>query len=133
VKISYNEPENTIEIKDGLKNQYLILKILMILNLANASIRLFGKNTNEYGFIEYIWIALGGISLIVLFLFVFKMSTAEKIDVGQIKGLNEKIVFGRKRYRLELKNGKNRILGNFRDEFELAHTRELFAKLGIKS
>jgi hypothetical protein len=27
MKIEFNESENSIEIKDGLKNQYLILKI----------------------------------------------------------------------------------------------------------
>ena len=59
MKIEYNETEKTVEIKDGLKNQYLILKILMILNLTNALIRIFGKNTTEYGFIEYFWIGLG--------------------------------------------------------------------------
>ena len=77
MKIKLNESENSIEIKDGLNNQYLILKILMILNLANAVIRIYGKQTTEYGFIEYIWVGLGIISLVVLFMFLFKMSTAE--------------------------------------------------------
>jgi len=133
MKIKYNESENSIEIKDGLKNQYLILKILMILNLANAIIRIFGKQTTEYGFIEYIWIGLGIISLIVLFMFLFKMSTAEKISIGEITGLEEKIVFGKKRFSLKLKNGKKRNLGNFKDQFELAKARELFTKIGIAS
>ena len=129
--VSFSESENSIEIKDGLKNQYLILKILMILNLANAIIRIFGKQTTEYGFIEYIWIGLGIISLIVLFMFLFKMSTAEKISIGEITGLEEKIVFGKKRFSLKMKNGKKRNLGNFKDQFELAKARELFTKTGI--
>ncbi len=131
MKIEFNESENSIEIKDGLKYQYLILKILMILNLANAIIRIFRKNINEYRSIEYFWIVLGAISLIVLFLFLFKKSAAEKIDVRKINRLKEKSVFGRKRFTLELKNGKNRDLGNFNNEFELAQVRELFAKIGI--
>lgn len=109
MKIKYNDSENTIEIKDGLKNQYLILKILMILNLANALIRLIGQNKTEYGIIEYFWIAIGIVSLIALYFFLFKNSTAEKIKVGEIKRLNEKSVFGRKRFSLELDNGKKRI------------------------
>ena len=75
MKIKLNESENSIEIKDGQKNQYLILKILMILNLANAVIRIFGKQTTEYGFNEYSWIGLGIISLVVLFMFLFKIFT----------------------------------------------------------
>lgn len=131
MKIEYNETEKTIEIKDGLKNQYLILKILMILNLTNALIRIFGKNTTEYGFIEYFWIVLGLISLIILVMFIFKMSTAGKISIEEIKRLEEKTVFGQKRFALELKNGKKRNLGNFKDQFELAKARELFTEIGI--
>ena len=131
MKIEFNELEDSIEINDGLKNQYLILKILMLLNLANAIIRIFGKRTTEYGFIEYFWIGLGIISLIVLFKFLFKMSTAQKISIGEITRLEEKTVFGKNRFSLKLKNGKKRNLGNFKDQNELAKVRELFSKIGI--
>ncbi len=131
MKIEFNESENTIEIKDGLKNQYLIFKILMILNLANAIIRIFGKQTTEYDFIEFFWIGIGIISLIVLFMFLFKMTTAEKISIGEITRLEEKTVFGKKSFSLKLKNGKKRNLGNFKDQFELAKARELFTEIGI--
>jgi hypothetical protein len=133
MKIKYNDSENTIEIKDGLKSQYLVLKILMVLNLANAIIRLFGQNITEYGIQEYFWIAIGIISLIILYLFLFKKSTAEKIKVEEIKLLKEKTVFGRKRFSLELDNGKNRILGNFKNESELFEIRELFIRIGISN
>ena len=131
MKIEFNELENSIVIKDGLKNQYLILKILMILNLANAIIRIFGKQTAEYGFIEYFWIGLGIISLVVLFMFVFKMSTAEKISIVEITELEEKTAFGKNRFSLKLENGKKRNLGNFKDQFELVKARKLFTKIGI--
>ena len=103
----------------------------MLLNLANAIIRIFGKRTTEYGFIEYFWIGLGIISLIVLFKFLFKMSTAQKISIGEITRLEEKTVFGKNRFSLKLKNGKKRNLGNFKDQNELAKVRELFSKIGI--
>ncbi|MDT0540689.1 hypothetical protein [Croceitalea sp. P059] len=131
MKIEYIETEKTIQIKDGLKNQYLFIKILMILNLTNALIRIFGKNTNEYGFIEYFWIGLGLLSLIILVMFIIKMSTSEKISIEEIKGLEEKTVFGKKRFALKLKNGKKRNLGNFKDQFELVKARELFTEIGI--
>lgn len=133
MKIEFNESENSIEIKDGSKNQYLILKILMILNLANAIIRIFGKQTIEYGFIDYFWIGLGIISLVILFMFVFKISTAEKISIGEIMKLEEKTVFGKNRFSLTLKNGKKRNLVNFKDQFELVKIRELFTEIGIEN
>jgi hypothetical protein len=133
MKIKYNDSENTIEIKDGLKTQYLLLKILILLNLANALIRLVRQNKTEYGLIEYFWMAIGIVSLIALYFFLFKNSTAEKIKVEDIKRLNEKSVFGRKRFSLKLTNGKNRILGNFKNEFELVEMRELFARVGISN
>src|SRR5690606_10065572 len=131
MKIKFNEIEKSIEIKDGLKNQYLILKFLMILNLTNALIRIFGKKTTEYGFIEYLWIGIGLISLIVLFIFVFKMSTSEKISVEEISGLEEKTVFGKHRFALKLKNGQKRILANFKSQCDLTKARELFSEIGI--
>jgi hypothetical protein len=133
MKIEYNESENIIEIKDGLKNQYLMLKFLMILNIANAVIRLIGQNKMEYKEIEYFWIVIGIISLVSLYFLIYKNSTAEKIKVGQIKRLNEKSIFGRKRFSLELENGKKRILGNFKNESELVKMRELFTKIGISN
>lgn len=129
MKIKYNESENSIEVKDGLKNQYLMIKVLMILNLANSIIQIIGKQITEYGFIEYMWIGLGILSPIVLYIFLFKMSTAEKISIGEITGLEEKTVFGIKIFSLKLKNGKTRNLGNFKNQFELAQARQLFTKL----
>lgn len=119
MKIKFNETENSIEIKDGLKNQYLMFKIIMILNLINGILGIFGKQTTEYGFIEYIWIGSGIISLVVLFILMFKISTAEKIPIREVSRLVEKTVFGKKRFVLELKNGKKRNLGNFRTQSDL--------------
>ena len=96
MKIKYNKAEKTIEINDSLKTQYLILKILMLLNLTNASIRLFSKKTNEYGTAEYFWIGIGLISLIAIIAFTTKLSTAKKILVVNIDALEEKNVLGQK-------------------------------------
>jgi len=131
MKIKYNNSENTIEIKDGIYEKFLGFKFLLILNVLNAFIRLIVKSKTEYGIIDYFWIAMGLVSLIVLFFFLFKISTAEKIKVSNIKRLNEKSFFGRKRFSLELGNGKNRILGNLKNQSDLAEILELFAKIGI--
>ncbi|MDG1729236.1 MAG: hypothetical protein P8K68_13420 [Algibacter sp.] len=101
--------------------------------MANAIIQLISYNKTEYGFIEYFWIGIGVISLVILYLFLFKKSAAKKINVTEIRRLKEKTFFGRKRFALELKNGKNRDLGNFYNEIELANVRELFSKIGIEN
>jgi hypothetical protein len=103
----------------------------MILNIANAVIRILGKQTTEYSFLEYIWVGLGIISLVVLFRFLFNMSTSENIPVEQISRLEEKSLFGKKRFALVLQNGKKRRLGNFKTKSELIEVRELFIKIGI--
>jgi hypothetical protein len=133
MKISYNESERSIEIQDGLKNSYLILKILMILNLLNAVARLFKIPLSEYGFLEIFWLVLGVLSLILLYFFVFKKSTSSKIEVDKIKKLKEKSFFGRNRYSLELVDGKQRDLVNFKNEWEFAKVKELFENVGIAS
>lgn len=131
MKIAYDKSDNSIQIKDGLKASYFVLKLLMLLNLANALIHLTGQDRMDYGVIEYFWIAIGIVSLLVLYYFVFKLSTAEEIPVDSIKSLNEKSVWGRKRFSFELTNGKQRHLGGFKNEFELARLRELVETAGI--
>lgn len=131
MKITYNHSDNCLEIKDNLKQQYIVLYILVILNLANSLIRLYGKEFNDYGSIEYAWVSIGALSLIALFIFLFKRSTANKINLENIIRVNEKTILGRKRFSLELNNGKKRNLGSFTNEFEFAKARELFSKIGL--
>ena len=132
MKIEYDKSDKSIQIKDGLKTPYFVLKVLMVLNLANALIRLLGQDRMDYGVMEYFWIAIGIGSLIALYFFLFKISTAEKIPVDKIKSLREKSILGRKRYTFELTNGKQRHLGNFKSEFELAKLRGLVQSAGIQ-
>ena len=131
MKINYNKTENSIEIKDGLRNHYFMLMVVMILNLINAIIRLAKFIKSEFGIEEFFWLAIGIISLIFLYLYLFKRSTAEKIKVNEIKKLTEKKVFGNKRFSLDLKNGKKRILGSFKNENEIVELRLLLTDIGV--
>lgn len=129
MKVAYIESENSIEIKDGIKTHYLILKFAMFLNLGNALIRLIEQKMNEYGAMEYFWIIVGILSLIGLYFLFFKKSSEDKIKIEHIKRLNEKSILGVKIVSLKLENGRNRFIGNFRNEFELVKIRELFSNL----
>ncbi|MGV6831228.1 MAG: hypothetical protein ACWA5P_06665 [bacterium] len=133
MKVSYNETSQSIEIKDGLKKQYLLLKFLMILNLFNAIMRLVNKEVASYKFLEYAWVFVGVISLVALFMFVFRLSALENIPIDEITNVEDKTYFGKRRFAFILKNGKKRNLGSFKSEQELADTLELFDRLSLKN
>ena len=132
MKISYNESSRAIEIKDGLKTHVLLIKVLMFLNLANSLLNLVDLSASNYGFIKLIWIFLGLVSVIVLYRFTFKKSTLENIPIAQIKGLSESVFLGRKKYFLELQNGKRRDLLEIKTDAEFKELKKMFSKIGIK-
>ena len=132
MKITYNETEKCVEIKDGLKNHFLLMKVLMILNLANSILNLSDVNINNFRFINSVWAILGTISILVLYKFIVKKTSAEKVAVDQIKGLKERIFMGRKKYFLELKNGKKRDLLEVKSYSEFKILKKMFKKIGIQ-
>lgn len=130
MNINYNESKKSIEIKDGLKNYVFLLNFLMILNLLNALLNLSDVEAS-FGFMKMIWLVLGVVSILILYNSIFKKSTREKIPIDQIKGLNQRIFLGRKKYFIELKNGKTRDLLEVKSESEFTKLRTMFTKNGI--
>lgn len=130
MNINYNESKKSIEIKDGLKNYVFLLNFLMILNLLNAILNLSDVEAS-FGFMKMIWLVLGVVSIVILYNSIFKKSTREKIPIDQIKGLNQRIFLGRKKYFIELKNGKTRDLLEVKSESEFTKLRTMFTKNGI--
>lgn len=131
MKIKYNEIDRLIEIKDGLKTHSFVIKFLMVLNLLNAVLSIFIINKNGIGFQSAIWFVLGLVSLIVLYLFVFKKTTLEKIPIKDIKGLSEKSIFGKSRFSIQLVNGKKRELPELKTQAEFDKLKKMFADFGI--
>ena len=132
MKITYNEAEKCVEIKDGLKNHFLLMKALMILNLANSILNLSDVRMDHFRFINLVWAILGAISILVLYNFIIKKTAAEKLPIDQIKGLNERSFMGRKKYFIELKNGKRRDLLEVKSESEFKELKRMFIKIGIQ-
>lgn len=132
MKITYNETEKCVEIKDGLKNHFLLMKALMILNLANAILNLSDTKIDNLRFISVVWALLGIISILVLYKFIIKKSSAEKVPIDQINGLNERIFMGKKKYFLDLKNGKTRDLLEIKSDSEFKELKRIFTKNGIR-
>ncbi|SHH06756.1 hypothetical protein SAMN05444372_1142 [Flavobacterium micromati] len=132
MNITYNESDRSIEIRDGLKSYVFLIKFLMFLNLGNSILNLYDLSTVNFGFVKVIWMFLGAVSMIVLYKFIVKKSTLENIPIDQIKGLNERIFLGRKKYFLELSNGKTRDLIEVKTDADFKKLKKLLSKAGIQ-
>ena len=133
MKIIYNEKDKTIEVNDGLKSHFLLVKILMLLTLINSVINLLDIVKTGLGFMEIIWLLLGAISVGVLYSLYFKESSLEKIPIAKIKRCQEKTSSTKKQYYFELTNGKKRTLKELKTDNEVKELRKLLTKLGIEN
>lgn len=133
MKVKYNEQEKSIEINDGLKTSYLILGILMLLNIFNAGLNLYNINDGQLDMTGYTWIFVGVLSIAVLIFVLLQKTTLEKIPLNQIKRLKEKQILGRKRFSLELQNGKLRDLTKFNTQSDITELKKMFSDIGIET
>ncbi len=134
MKIKFNEKEKSIEIKDGLKTQYLMIKIMLIFTLINSILfPVFVLEKQQLEWMGFIWIILGLASMILLIYQIMKKSTSEKLNLSEISSLTEKQILGRKRFSLKLKNGKLRDLIEMKNESDIRETKELFNNIGIET
>ena len=133
MKIEFNEDEKSIVIKDGLKTQYLMIRIMLIFTLINAIVfSLFVLDKKQLEWMGFIWIIIGLVSMTILIYQVLKKSTSEKLNLSEISSLSEKQVLGRKRFSLKLKNGKLRDLMEIKNTSDITETKKLFKKIGIQ-
>lgn len=110
MNIQFNEEEQSLEIKDHARGQYLLLKGLAIANILNAFIQLVLVRENGFGFFDIIWLILGVLSCAALYFFIYKKTTQSKIWIKDIKDFNHKSVWGNSRFSIVLRNGKQRDL-----------------------
>ena len=133
MKIQFDEKEKSIEIKDGLKTQHLLIKMMLFITLINSILfPVFILDKRQLEWLGFIWILLGLGSMIMLIYQVMTKSTSEKLKLSEISSLKEKQVFGRTRLSLKLKNGKLRDLMEMKNESDIIETKELFKNIGIK-
>ncbi len=134
MKITFNEEEKSIEIKDGLKFQFLLLKIMLIFTIINSILfPVFVLEKIQLEWMGFIWIIVGLASLGIIIYTILKKSTSEKLKLSEIKSLTEKQVFGKKRFSLQLKNGKFRDLMELKKETDISEIKELLKNIGIKT
>jgi len=133
MKITYNELEKSIEIKDGLKKQHLIMKSSFIYILATCILFLvFIMDEKQVAWIGFIWILLGLASIGIFVYQILTKSAAEKLNVSEIRHLTEKQVFGKEKLQLKLHNGKHRDLIHIKSHSDMEEAKKLFEDLGVK-
>ena len=133
MNIKYNENNQTIEIKDGLKTHHMLIKSLMILNLVNAILNVYDVNITKLSFMSTIWIFLALLSVFVLYIFFTKKSSLENIPVKNIEALEQKTSLGSKRYTFKLTNGKTRDLNELKTIKDVNTLKKMLTKIGVKS
>lgn len=134
MKIIFNESENSIEIKDGLKTQYFLIKMMLIFTLINSILfPVFVLDNKQLEWMGFIWIILGLASMIMLAYQILKKTASEKLSLSEISFLTEKQFFGRKKFSLKLKNGKLRDLMEIKSESDIIEAKTLFKSIGIET
>ena len=133
MKLKFNEKEKSIEIKDGLKTQYIFINMMLIITLINSILHpVFVLNKKQLAWMGFIWIILGLASMTMLIYQIMKKSTSEKLRLSEISSLTERQVFGRKRFSLKLKSGKLRDLMGMKNESDIKEIKEFFKNIGIR-
>lgn len=110
MKINYGHSNRSVEIKDGIKNRYLLYRFLIVINLLNAVLNLLNGLKNGFGIVNLLWIMLAIVFTYLFFLYFYKKSTLEIIPIDQIIDFKERSIFGMKMYYIILNDGKHRDL-----------------------
>lgn len=132
MEIKFNDRKNTIEIKDGLKSYYFLLKTLMLIILLNSILNLLDITKASISYTTVVWAALGSFSVVYLYVLIFKKTTQEEISIDEIQSLKEKSFLGKKKFYIVLNNKKERILNSIKSQEEFNTVKKMFAKIGIK-
>lgn len=120
MRIRHDKTENLLIIDDNLGSQNFIISTMLILTLINAVINLFlVLNDAQKSMFGYIYVLLGVFSAVVLIYRYVKKTSKNRIGLDNIKSLEKKDLFGRKRFSLMLNDGKSRDLPELRSEEDI--------------
>mgnify|MGYP000212246282 CR=1 FL=1 len=133
MNIQYNLQIASFEIKDDLASYYFVMKLLLVLNLINAVLNIWNTRKEGFSVIMIIWIVVFVLSVVTLYLFMFKRTTATVVSVANIERLQEKSFLGRKRLSFVLTNGKSRHLIGLKSPSDINLVKLRCEELGITS
>lgn len=126
MKIKYNEIENVFEINDNLKIKYYGIYLL---NIISALVWMIKGSQSTNLTEKYLFLIFGFMFLVGTFYMLLKISTLSKVPIEKIKSLKEiKSTFGKKRYHIELTNGKRRDLIELKKQEDFDELKNLLSK-----
>lgn len=132
MNVKYTPENNAFEIKDGLRTTYVVLMALCLINILNGVIYFIGNPVPAFEFLHYMWILIALTSLVLLWFFIFRKSTLSQVPNDQILKVVEKKVLGKKKLRLQLKNGKTRDLPQMKTDADHLALRKVFEDSGFE-
>ncbi len=135
MQINYIDEENTITINDGIKTQYWLLNFLAVLAITNAIIYpVFISDYKKMSWLVLLfWVLIGISSLVGLLYNLTKKTATAMLKLESISYLNERQIFGKKRYSLKLKNGKQRDLIELKSPIDILEAKRFFKDIGIET
>lgn len=132
MSLKFNEKEGIIEIKDSLETRHYILIFINVLNIFNAVIYWFNPVIKNSDFFRILWVLLGIASIIILIYLFTKKSVISKIPLELVQHLSERTLIGRKRFSLQLNNGKHRDLPYLKTKAEISAMKDFLSESGIQ-
>ncbi len=129
MNIKVNAIEKTITITDDLKNQHLVLIFIIVLNLFGAVIQLLYRSKTDIVGKDILYIVIVSVSIILLYIILFKKTTLNNIPIDAIERLSDKKMFCKKQYGIRLKNGRFRDLKEIKTQKEFDELKELLERI----
>ena len=129
MNIKVNKIKKTITITDDLKNQHLVLIFIIVLNLFGAVIQLLDRSKTDIVGKDILYIVIVSVSIILLYIILFKKTTLNNIPIDAIKRLSDKKMFWKKQYGIQLKNGRFRDLKEIKTQKEFDKLKELVERI----
>ena len=133
MQIEYNSRDKTITIDDSIRQNFQLIYILLVLNLGNSILHIvsdiLADQTSNW---TLVWIALGLISILLLWFFITKRTIKNHYYTDSILHIECKIVGNNYRYRMVLHDRRIRelvtIIG---DEEKVEDFEKIWDKIGI--
>jgi hypothetical protein len=133
VKVKYDEEQRLIEIDDNFGKNNWTLKFVLIINIVNGGFNLAQSFLTGFNWFSVMWGLISLISIFILLFLIFKKTSQSSIKIKDIDLFLQKEFFGRKSFKLKLKNGKVRDLLNLKKQSQVDELENLFRKAGISS
>ncbi|WP_155827735.1 hypothetical protein [Gillisia sp. JM1] len=133
MKVKYYEEHRLIEIDDNFGKNNWTLKFVLIINIINGGFNLVQSFLTGFNWFSVMWVSISLISIFILLFLIFKKTSESSIKIKDIDWFLQKEFFGRKSFKLKLKNGKVRDLLNLKKQSQVDELESLFRKAGISS